>query len=301
MLIKYNVLMDDLIAFNKFHYEHSASARRSNLIFGVIFPLGIFIWSCIEGLFKGSWSSPIIGGVIGGLLMLWIFGGRRRRFEKAARKILSEGSNKGAVGEHELELAENGLIEKSEYGEARFSWDIVERLGFTPDYTFIYTGSSSGIIIPKAGVIEGDYEELGGTLKRKVEGKTKVEGVEQERNLGKAVITDARKIYKEDTGFGKHSGFGIASFIIAVGVGVLDLLLFGLAFVLGGIVPSVVQRGSTILYVFGAIVMLGFVASLVGSGLGIAGLRQKNRKRVLSILGLIFNCAIVIGFVVLII
>jgi len=51
----------------------------------------------------------------------------------------------------------------------------------------------------------------------------------------------------------------------------------------------------------GTFLMLSSLASLVGVGLGVAGLKQINRKKVFSILGLVFNLMIIAGMIMLIV
>jgi hypothetical protein len=115
------------------------------------------------------------------------------------------------------------------------------------------------------------------------------------------VITETQKIYKEDTGFGKHSRLGIASFVTAMGTVVLDVLLFGLVFIWGLIAPDAVHRGSVVICTFTGGIMSGLAANVVGIVLGIIGLCRKNRKKLFAVLGLIFNLIIVVGFGVLLV
>ena len=252
MRIKYNVSIDDIVAFNQFHYKNCTSLRRNHIIWGILIPAGIFVWSCIDGFNKGRWDLPVIGAAIGGALMLWLPGGQKRRLEKAARKMLSEGSNKVLLGAHELETTETGLISRSEYEEGRLTWDVIERIGFTPDYTFIFIGAAQGITVAKSSVVEGDYEEFRAELKRRFEEKRRAADIQQKRGLGRRVITDTKEIYKGDRRFGKHSGRGIASFVIAMAAGVLYLSILGLMFILAGIAPELMQGRPAMLHIFSA-------------------------------------------------
>ncbi len=296
MHIKYNVSIDDIVAFSQFHCKHSASIRRNNIAWGILLPVGIFALFCLDGLYRSRWDLPVAGGVISGILMSWMLGGQRRRLEKAARKMLSEGSNKVLLGEHELEITEAALISRGGYGENKFTWDVIERIGFTPDYTFIFIGATQGIPVAKSSMLEGDYREFRNELRRKFDEKVKT----QDTQLKQRVITDTARIYKGDAGFGKHSGRGIASFVIAMAVGVFDLLLFGLMVVIGAVASEQAQKGSAVLRIFSTGITLGLAANIVGVALGVSGLCQKNRKKVFAILGLIFNLAAVIGFGILI-
>jgi hypothetical protein len=80
--------MKDLMAFNQFWDEHSAFVKRQKMIYGIIFPAGIFIFFCLEGLRKGRWDMPVVGGIFGVVFMLWILGGRRRRLKRITELYL---------------------------------------------------------------------------------------------------------------------------------------------------------------------------------------------------------------------
>ena len=85
----------------------------------------------------------------------------------------------------------------------------------------------------------------------------------------------------------KHSGLGIASFIIALLQGFMNLVVVLIAGVLAAAGP---QRGNEVGFmIVGLLVLTGIFTHCVGAGLGIAGLVQKNRKKVFAILGLILN------------
>jgi hypothetical protein len=107
-------------------------------------------------------------------------------------------------------------------------------------------------------------------------------------------MTNEERLYVEDDRGLKHSGLGIASFIIAIVLGVFEFLFI----VVAGIVETTnsggIEAKPTIAIVVGMSILLGVGLSLVGIGLGIAGLIQKNRKKVFTILGLVFNIAVII-------
>lgn len=84
----------------------------------------------------------------------------------------------------------------------------------------------------------------------------------------------------------KQSGLGIASFVIS--------LINGL-FVFGIIILSTIMEIAGVSEDSGAVALLGLgailviIINLVGLGLGIGGCFVKERKKLLSILGIIFN------------
>ncbi|MCD6309870.1 MAG: hypothetical protein J7M18_04100 [Candidatus Eremiobacteraeota bacterium] len=114
-----------------------------------------------------------------------------------------------------------------------------------------------------------------------------------------------RELEKMATGSGelpeKHSGLGIASFVISIAVGIIFILSFIIMGTIVAIEGKIPEPTSPVAIISGLIMMLGFVGLLVGAGLGIAGLFEKNRKKIFSILGLIFNAGIFLVFIILMI
>lgn len=95
----------------------------------------------------------------------------------------------------------------------------------------------------------------------------------------------------------KHSGLGIASFVTSIAIGVSELTLVAIAGVLEATTPGGIDEKSATL--LGLLMIAGLVGSVVGVGLGIAGVLQKNRKKLPSILGLVINGVIILGVILL--
>lgn len=95
----------------------------------------------------------------------------------------------------------------------------------------------------------------------------------------------------------KHSNLGIASFIIAMVVGICDVGLLILT-----IVSTVVSQDTGIkaAVAFVLMLILGAILNLVGIGLGIGGALTKNRKQIFPILGIVFNSLAILVFVIII-
>ncbi|MCK5306402.1 MAG: hypothetical protein KAJ66_04645 [Candidatus Omnitrophica bacterium] len=97
----------------------------------------------------------------------------------------------------------------------------------------------------------------------------------------------------------KHSGFGISSFVISLVIGVGEIFVIGIAAFLGA--QGQMSEENTAMMVVGLAIMAGLMINLAGVGLAIAGICQKNKKKMFSILGLIFNGVLILGIVGLII
>ncbi len=97
-------------------------------------------------------------------------------------------------------------------------------------------------------------------------------------------------------GYQQESGnpLGTSSFIIAVIAGLAIIISF--VAVLSKVGPGgQVNQNDPMMMTFGCVILLAMLAAFIGMGLGIAGCVQQNRKKVLAILGLIFNSAIALG------
>ncbi len=99
----------------------------------------------------------------------------------------------------------------------------------------------------------------------------------------------------------KHSGMGIASFIISIIGSVSMFVLFALAGAMEASKPGGMDERSTQVVVLGLLIIIILFANLVAVGLGVAGLFQKERKKVFAILGTIFSGITVILTVALLI
>jgi hypothetical protein len=92
----------------------------------------------------------------------------------------------------------------------------------------------------------------------------------------------------------KHSGLGISSFIISTAIGVLMFLLFIVAGVMETSTPGGIDEDSTGAMLVGLFLIAFLVLDLLAIGLGIAGLIQKDRKKIFSILGVVFGASTIV-------
>ena len=87
----------------------------------------------------------------------------------------------------------------------------------------------------------------------------------------------------------KHSGLGIASFIISIVTGVLMFLLIAIAGIMESSTPGGIDENSAEAALIGFLAIGFLLLDLVAIGLGIGGLVQENRKKVFAILGVSFS------------
>lgn len=92
----------------------------------------------------------------------------------------------------------------------------------------------------------------------------------------------------------KHSGLGIASFVISTVMGVAMLVLIVLAGVLETTTPGGMDEESLAAVLIGLFMFAFLFIDLLAAGLGIAGLLQKDRKKIFAILGVIIAVATIL-------
>jgi len=99
----------------------------------------------------------------------------------------------------------------------------------------------------------------------------------------------------------KHSRLGIASFIMSIVIGVLVLVTIVTAGVMQVSTPGGMDENAPTTILIGLAILLLLGLDVVAIGLGIAGVFQKDCKKVFAILGLVFSTGIIIGTVALMI
>ena len=92
-----------------------------------------------------------------------------------------------------------------------------------------------------------------------------------------------------------HSGFGIASFALSLVAAFLGVLLIAVAgaIELSNPTGTDIESDAAMAIGLGLFILLGML--LLGTGLGIVGLMQRNRKKVFAILGTIFSALALVG------
>lgn len=98
-----------------------------------------------------------------------------------------------------------------------------------------------------------------------------------------------------------HSALGTASFVLSLltVAGVIGFYLAVNAAVSRGVVDAANPPAE--LLAAGMVFLVSVLVALIGIGLGIAGLAQKNRRHVLAWAGLVLNSLVVLAVVVLIV
>ncbi len=169
MRIRYETTADDMVAFNQYFCDHSPTMRLARRRFkvaisGICVSLGIGASYLLgdEWLFFHGFALAIAA------LILIPTSMPRKHLERTVRQLLSEGDNKGTLGEHELELIGDGFIERTTFNESKWSFAGIERVVVGQDYTFIFISALMAHVIPHHRILEGDFQSFMAFLESRV-------------------------------------------------------------------------------------------------------------------------------------
>jgi hypothetical protein len=111
-------------------------------------------------------------------------------------------------------------------------------------------------------------------------------------------------VYDQESGLyetQRHSGLGIASFVLSVGVGLLLFCTFAVAGVMQNSAPGGMNEKAPAVILIGLAIIGLVLLDVIAFGLGIAGFFQRNRSKVFAILGTIFSSLVILATVLLIV
>jgi hypothetical protein len=74
--------------------------------------------------------------------------------------MLQNGKLDGHLGEHSLEIRDDGLVERNAAGEHLSHWQEIESICTDPRHTFFVTKTQLAYVLPRHAVVEGDYDQF---------------------------------------------------------------------------------------------------------------------------------------------
>jgi uncharacterized BrkB/YihY/UPF0761 family membrane protein len=118
------------------------------------------------------------------------------------------------------------------------------------------------------------------------------------------IPADPEYVYQENKRDLKHSGPGIASFVIAL----LSLIGYAISFVYVGVQATsimnennklIADSAETIMYLGLSVLVLAAV-NVIGAVIGIIGLTLRKRRKIFAVIGTVINAVILLVFMLLI-
>ncbi len=170
MIIKFQRTLEDLIAFNLFHYEHSPYFRRNMLIVRILLSLlVIFLPFAVVFLVFGKtryFTNPaapiaaVIACLIGGIFFFIRYPAYRRAdMVNQIRKSFREGDNEGFLGEQKFDFSPQGILYTGQISESKIKWSAINKVVQNEKYIFLYTSSINAITIPRNAFSDAKMEQ----------------------------------------------------------------------------------------------------------------------------------------------
>lgn len=164
MQLEYNLTESDLVLFSEYHADHSPSIQRSRRFQRFGMPLILMATGLYLILREPNFLVAIIFFPILLLIMVaWVVWSPslfRTQYRRQVIKMYREGGNQMLLGKQILRADDDGLHSASAAGDSRTNWAAVERIVSTSDYTFIYLGATTAIVIPQKAIASGNYDEF---------------------------------------------------------------------------------------------------------------------------------------------
>ncbi len=172
MNIIFGINAEELFLFNQYLFDSSKTIQkaftknRSMICFSPM--LAAMILSLVNELSPGNFL--LLVGIVAITISLPAYYVYpmfvRKNLRKRIVKMYSEGQNNGIIGEHELQVDADGLVEKTQIGEVRQEWDKIKNVVSHNDRTYIFISDINAYILPKNSVVQGDYDSFVSELQK---------------------------------------------------------------------------------------------------------------------------------------
>jgi hypothetical protein len=153
MTFEYHTTIDDVIAFNLYHFQHSPSAQRQAQIARAAISVGTGLITLLvcAAITRGSLLPLVLVlSVVAGAFLFAIYPGLvRATLRKNIQGMLREGRNQTMVGPQRQTFTPEQIVSSSSVGTATLSWATVERIAKTDTHIFVYLSAVSAIMLPR--------------------------------------------------------------------------------------------------------------------------------------------------------
>lgn len=165
--IRYTVAVEDVVALTEFHAIRSEAAKRKRHRVRVFLSVALAL-TCFALGYNMHLTSPMVIGVwfapvfalMGGLAAFVMASPRftiPRLLRYLVRRRYSKPDMTKSLGEHSLDVDDQGFTHRTRFSETRYAWGALERIETEPNHTYWYINSCQAIVIPHQKIIEGSF------------------------------------------------------------------------------------------------------------------------------------------------
>lgn len=150
--LNYNQSVDDIVAFNIHHLNHSKTGKKALMIQRLVGPIMFIVMFFVITMISDipAWYWGISFAIAAVLWVIFYPKSVVKQVEKRVRKMIEEDDNKGLIGDRVVEISENGIDVTTDYSKVNHSWESVNKIEQDEKYIYIYQSSMSAVMIPKS-------------------------------------------------------------------------------------------------------------------------------------------------------
>jgi len=167
--IEFDVTLDDIVYFNKYHFAYSDQTKKMVFQAQVIVVITILALMTVLAYVTRGWYVFISAGIL--FSVLYVFTAKRdmvRRVEKTARKMFSRSEDREMLGLRSIEIQDDGIHFKSQASEGKTYWNGLTKVEEDEKYAFIFTGSVKAHVIRKESVRAGQLDLFLDEIRKKL-------------------------------------------------------------------------------------------------------------------------------------
>ena len=161
MKIQFDLTVEDYLAFQLFHSQNSPAMKQQKAVcrvFVVVAICSVLFLNQRLAVLPLGWPITCVAAIAITVVFLASYEYLLQfSVKRLARRLIEEGSTQGVTGEHELEISEAALIERTTISESQHAWEGLADIQETDRFALIYISSLQAHVIPRERVIQGDY------------------------------------------------------------------------------------------------------------------------------------------------
>lgn len=168
-VLRFDVQMEDMNAFQRYCYRHSWVMRRrrhiSMAIWGVLFfAMNYLVFSELQWFLQLTFAIVLTTIAVAFVVVL-----DKWSFFYQVRNNLRNMDLSGLICDHELRLEDTFLMEATTVNVTRHAYDRIPSVEESPDHAFIFISPLQAHTIPKQRISQGDLSRFLTQLRQRIE------------------------------------------------------------------------------------------------------------------------------------